>query len=65
MGRLGSIGLNWAMMGPITIGVKFQNIFEVYSLGKATLCFILWSELDFSSFILIQGLLRIDRVKLG
>ena len=30
-------------MGPITIRVKFQTVFEVYSLSQAT--FVFWSEL--------------------
>ena len=51
------------MTGLITIRVKFENVFEVNSLIKAS--FVSWSKLNSSSFILFQRLFRLNRVKLG
>ena len=51
------------MTGPITIRVKFENIFEVNSLTLAT--FVFWSKLNSSSFPLVLGLFGLNRVKLG
>ena len=35
-----------------TIRVKFQNVFEVYTLSKET--FVYWSELNSISYILVH-----------
>ena len=51
------------MTGPRIIKVKFENVIEVKSLIQAT--FVFRPELDCSSFMLVQGLFRLNRVNLG
>ena len=47
MGCLWWIGLDMAKTGLIDINARFQNVFEVCSLSKAT--FVFWSDLNCSS----------------
>ena len=48
--------------GLVSNRVKFQNVFEVYSLSQ-TIFF--WYELSTNPIILLQGLFGLNRVKLG
>ena len=41
------------MTGLITIRVKFENVFEVYTLSKES--FVFWSELNSIFYILVQS----------
>ena len=47
---------------PINVRVKFQNIFEVYSLSKVT--FVFWPALNSCSFILVRLGGRMDGLEI-
>ena len=64
MGLYGYIRLNLTtVVDPPTIRVRFQNVFELFSLSQATLVF--WSELRTDFFMYVQRLFALNRVKVG